>query len=404
MANLQRQMRKPRFVIGNTGKFGRLQPFNYSTVFAGETQKEIKAQLNFMSEPINHAQSGATIDVWFYYVPFSLIWDNWQNWIMGDGSEVLAESDHSNSRTLWSTQNYNDQGLNFVWDHMLGNAYLKVVNHYFRDDETQLTSVPAAPVSIPIVDQSAETTGDADLDEEDETIDVSSGTLSLKEVERKRANLRYERRVEMMDGKYINWLKNQGVNANETMAEIPEFLGHYRRYVKPSRTVDQSNGFTVQHYGHECKIKLTKRRYFQEAGIVIGVYSVRPKVHLIGGYDTQSHMFSNPQNFPQVGQLAEHKQITHPTSGSSWGAYENESDNAPTTYMSIDASLFKGRHQAFNVDTDYIKAYDPDKDSQAMYPQDAWDGMLVTSQDVHYAVDGVVSHSLVTPLRKLLPA
>ena len=134
---------------------------------------------------------------------------------------------------------------------------------------------------------------------EEETIDVSSGTLSLTELERKKANLRYERRVEAMDGKYINWLKNQGVNANETLAEVPEFVGHYRRYIKPSRTVDQSNGFTVQHYGHECKIKLSKRRYFQEAGVVIGVYSVRPKVHINSGYDLTGAIFGAPEYFPQ---------------------------------------------------------------------------------------------------------
>lgn len=400
MANLQRQMRKPRFVIGNTGKFGRLQPFNFSYVFAGETQKEIKAQLNFMSEPIVAAQSGATIDVWFYYVPYSLIWSDWSKWIMGDEVSRLSYSDAAAGKTLWGkTTSSNDAGYWGEQDHMLANAYKSIVNHYFLDDENQVSSAPTAPIAIPIVDQSMETTGDVDLGNEDETIDVSSGSLSIKDLERKRANLRYERRVEMMDGKYINWLKNQGVNANETLAEVPEFLGHYRRYIKPSRTVDQSNGFTVQHYGHECKIKLTKRRYFQEAGVMIGVYSVRPKVHLTGGYDLSAHMFRYPQNFPQVGQLAEHKAVVATTDYT--GA---ELQGNPTTFFSNDAAIFKGRHQAFNVDTDYIKAYSPTTDEEAMYPTAAWDAMLVTSQDVHYAVDGVVSHSLVTPLRKLLPA
>lgn len=402
MANLQRQMRKPRFVIGNTGKFGRLQPFTFSYVFAGETQKEIKAQLNFMSEPINHSQSGATVDVWFYYVPYSLIWDNFRDWVMGDGTTSLATTNTSAGGALWGKTSNDDVGGYAQQDHMLHEAYKHVVNHYFRDDENQVGTC-STPQAIPIVDQSMETSGDVDLDNEDETIDVSSGTLSLKELERKRANLRYERRVEMMDGKYINWLKNQGVNASEQLVDVPEFLGHYRRYIKPSRTVDQSNGFTVQHYGHECKIKLTKRRYFQEAGVVIGVYAVRPKVHLIGGYDMSAYMFALPERFPHVGQLAEHKQILS-GSGSSGGGYENEGDNIPSTYMSLDAALFKGRHQAFNVDSDYIKSHDPTSDSDAMYPTTAWDSMLVTSQSVHYAVDGVVSHSLVTPLRKLLPA
>lgn len=404
MANLQRQMRKPRFVIGNTGKFGRLQPFTHSYVFAGETQKEIKAQLNFMSEPINVAQSGATVDVWFYYVPFSLIWSDFREWVMGDYTGQLSYTDYAAGRSLWGkTGSDDDSGFDARLDHMLHGAYKAVANHYFKDDENQITGTVTTPVAIPIVDQSMETTGDVDLGLEDETIDVSSGTLSLRELERKRANLRYERRVEMMDGKYINWLKNQGVNASEQLVDIPEFLGHYRRYIKPSRTVDQSNGFTVQHYGHECKIKFIKRRYFQESGIVIGCYAVRPKVHLIGGQDMSAWMFMSPEKFPQVGQLAEHKSISN-AAGGAQGGYENESDGTPQTFMSMDAALFKGRHQAFNIDTDYIAAHNATDDTTAMYPTAAWDNMLVTSQAVHYAVDGVVSHSLVTPLRKLLPA
>jgi hypothetical protein len=226
----------------------------------------------------------------------------------------------------------------------------------------------------------------------------------LKELERKRANLRYERRVEMQDGKYVNWLKNQGVNASEQLAEIPEFLGHYRRFVRPSRTVSQTTGFTVQHYGHDCSMELTKRRYFQESGMIIGVASVRPKIHLTGGYDTSDAIFYAPERFPHVGQLAEHKKIMNNTSGASQGGFENEADNTPSTYMSIDASLFKGRHEAWNTDSSYVKTHNPNSDADAMYPTAAWDGVLENTSNDHFHMDGVMSTSLVTPLQKLLPA
>ena len=405
MANLQRQVRKPRFVIGNTGKFGRLQPFFHSNVFAGETQKEVKAQLNFMSEPINVAQSGATIDVWFYYVPFSLIWSNFQNWVMGDSGETLAEGSVTNARTLWGKTTSTDElSLYAKQDHALGEAYKLVINHYFKEDNEQLTSVPSTAEALPLVDHSAEFMTNEEWAVEEETIDVSSGTLSLTELERKKANLRYERRVEAMDGKYINWLKNQGVNANETLAEVPEFIGHYRRYIKPARTVDQSNGFTVQHYGHECKIKLSKRRYFQEAGVVIGVYSVRPKVHINSGFDLSGSIFASSQAFPQTGQLAEHKLIL---GGSATMDGYRELDASGTTNhgeaaATVDHYLWKGFHQAYNTDADYIAVNSSTDPVAARYPTSTWDSMLVTSQEVHYAVDGVVNHNLVTPLNKLL--
>lgn len=402
MANLRRQMRKPRFVIANKGKFGRVVPFHAEYVFAGETMKKLKASMNFMSKPIALAQSGATIDIWYYYVPLPILWNDFPQWVMGDSSYNVPNANSASGRTLWGLDSTEDD-MGLSWhDHFLHEAYVKIMNQYFRDDENQLTTV-TAPQALPIVDQSAETSGDVDLDAEDESIDVSSGTLSLKELERKRANLRYERRVEMQDGKYVNWLKNQGVNANEQLSEIPEFLGHYRRFVRPSRTVSQSTGFTVQHYGHDCSMELTKRRYFQESGMIIGVAAIRPKVHLVGGRNTSSWLWRGPERFPHVGQLAEHKQIVD-SAGVSEGGQENEGDGSPSTYMTIDASLFKGRHEAYKFDSSYVKTHNPTSDADAMYPTAAWDACLETASDDHFHMDGVMSTSLVTPLQKLLPA
>ena len=401
MANLRRQMRKPRFVIANKGKFGRLVPFHAEYVFAGETMKKLKASMNFMSKPIALAQSGATIDIWYYYVPLPIIWSDFPQWVMGDSTLNPPTTNVNSGRTLWGVGVDDDIGIS-SHDHFLHDAYVKIANHYFRDDENQI-STATGPVAIPIVDQSMETSGDVDLDNEDETIDVSGGSLSLKELERKRANLRYERRVEMQDGKYVNWLKNQGVNANEQLSEIPEFLGHYRRFVRPSRTVSQTTGFTVQHYGHDCSMELTKRRYFQESGMIIGVAAVRPKIHLVGGYNTIGAMWHSPERFPHVGQLAEHKKIMGSNEASE-GGYENEADGSPSTYMSMDASLFKGRHEAYHFDQSYVKAHNPNSDADAMYPTTAWDAVLETTSNDHFHVDGVMSTSLVTPLQKLLPA
>lgn len=402
MANLRRQMRKPRFVIANKGKFGRLVPFHREYVFAGETMKKLKCSMNFMSKPIALAQSGATIDMWYYYVPMPIVWSDFPQWVMGDSTLNVPSTNQAAGRTLWGVGADHDAGINACHEHFSYEAYLKILNHYFRDDENQIASC-TAPESLPIVDRSAETTGDVDLENEDETIDVSGGSLSLKELERKRANLRYERRVEMQDGKYVNWLKNQGVNANEQLSEIPEFLGHYRRFVRPSRTVSQSTGFTVQHYGHDCSMELTKRRYFQESGMIIGVAAIRPKVHLSGGYDTSSAIWVAPERFPHVGQLAEHKKVMG-SIGDSDGGFENSATGSPSTYMSIDASFFKGRHEAYNTDSAYVKTHNPSNDADAMYPTAAWDGVLETTSNDHFHMDGVMSTSLVTPLQKLLPA
>ena len=400
MANLSRQIRKPRFVIGNAGKFGRLVPFHYHQVFAGESQHNIKTSLSLRSIPITPSMSGATVDVWYYYVPWRLIWEDFPTWILGDSALTPPDTDTTHGQTMFGS------AVTGAQPHFLINGYAQIVNQYFREEHDQY-SVSGNHAVLPIVDRTAETQGDEDYEEEDETIDVSSGTLSVREIERKRAKLAYERRVESLDGKYTSFLRAQGVNANEAIAQIPEFLGHYRKYVKPQRTINESTGNSVQHYNHECSFTLSKRRFFQEHGCVIGVYAIRPKVHLNGGSNADTTMWYHPRMFPHVGQLAENKKIQvgidgHALEWASKGASENETDGSPATYLNIDHYLWNGRTHVFNANSSYITAYDPTDDETALYPSAAWDTIPTDgSATQHYYSDGIVSSKIATPLRRL---
>jgi hypothetical protein len=394
MANLSRQIRKPRFVIGNGGKFGRLIPFSYHPVYSGESQHNIKTQLQFMSKPVAHRMSGATVDIWYYYVPWRLVWSDFPTWIMGDSALTPPTTNSTAGQALFGPDGAHYQA------HALATAYEMVVNEYFREEHDQYT-ISSDPAVLPIVDRTAETQGDEDYENEDESIDVSGGTLSLKTLERHRAKLAYERRVESLDGKYTSFLRAQGVNANETVAQTPEFLGHYRKYIKPQRTVNDSTGLSVQTFGHECTHTLSKRRFFQEHGVVIGCASIRPKVHLNGGRNADAYAWLAPEQFPHVGQLAEHKKLSS-TDGTSLGGQENETDGTPDTYLNIDQYLWHGRTHVLNVDASYINAYDPAGDENALYPHNAWDAVPSdNTAAVHFNFEGVMSTKVATPLRRL---
>lgn len=400
MANLSRNIRKPRQIIANSGQFGRLVPFQYSHVFAGESQHNIKTSLNFWSKPIKSMLDGATVDVWYYYTPWRLVWDEFPKWVMGD---YTPTKDPASGSSVWTNGNAGaalfGTMANAISADLIGSAYELIVNQYFREEHDHYT-LSTSPAVLPIVDRTAETQGDEDYEEEDETIDVSSGTLSIKEIERKRAKLAYERRVEALDNKYTSYLRAQGVNANEAVAQIPEFLGHYRKYIKPQRTINDGTGLSVQHYAHECSFSLTKRRFFQEHGVVIGVASIRPKIHLSGGSNADAYIWADPRLFPHVGQLAENKKIQAAT-WLSTGALENESDNAPATYLNIDHYLWNGRAHTLETDTNYFNAYDPTDDETALYPSAAWDGAVSSASDTHFYLDGVTSSKIATPLRRL---
>lgn len=396
MANLSRNIRKPRHILANTGKYGRLMPFSYHHVFSGESQHNIKTSLTFQSNPITPRLSGATVDIWYYYVPHRLVWSQFPEWIMGDSAYTPETTNAVSGNEL-----FNIGSSGSFMGHMLATSYEMIVNQYFREEHDQyvLSNTSTVAAVLPIVDRTAETQGDEDYEAEDETIDVSSGTLSVREIERKRAKLAYERKVESLDGKYTSWLRAQGVNANEAVAQIPEFLGHYRKYIKPQQTVNESSGATVQMYKHECNFTLSKRRFFQEHGYVIGVYAVRPKIHLVSGQDGQMFMWGDPRMFPHVGQLAENKKIAT-AAFENKGQTENNASGSDT-YLNIDHYLWNGRVIVPNSESSAVNIYAPTNDEEALYPSAGWDAINSGSETYDYVTDGVMSTKIATPLRRL---
>ena len=112
-------------------------------------------------------------------------------------------------------------------------------------------------------------------------------------------------------------------------------------------------------------------------------------------------MWYTPQQFPHVGQLAEHKKIAG-SDFANLGGYENEADGAPATYLNVDHYLWSGRTHVLNVDSSYINAYDPTDDNSAVYPSTAWDAVPTdNSATEHFRFEGVMSTKIATPLRRL---
>jgi hypothetical protein len=385
----QRKLRLPRFPFVNKGKLGRLELMHRSYVFAGETCQNIKADMKLATLPVKFGMMGATVDVWFYYVPMRLVWDEFPEWRMGNGGTIPTQNpDARIFQELGSDPRF------------VGRAYELIVNTFFRTDEDgEYTYANDQPMAVmPNVDMTGEGRGVLGYDDLDETIDVSGGTLSLSDVAQARAKLAYDRRMELMDGKYFNMLREQGVRISDQMADIPEFLGHYRKYVEPSKTVDQSSGFTVQSYVHNAKMEFNKRRYFPEDGLVLGCVSIRPKA-LARRSVVPERAWTDPHLWPHKGQLQEHKKGNWPGSNNLGGM------TSDTVVQSVDDYLFHGHHLARGIAADkYFAVFDPDTLANFRLPEGLYDSVPVdgsATNDLsgdHFVVDGIVKTKVATPL------
>lgn len=389
MAN--RRMRMPRHPFANTGMFGRLTPIHRQIVNPGETLKHIRCKARLQSLPVKYSLTGCTVDVWFFHVPMRVCDPDFPEFIMDQGGSLTSNPVPRTTHFQVSSTEPN----------LYGKAYENIVNHYFRtDDDTPFEwSGGGGLASLPIIDQTADVMGDTDLDDEDETIDVSGGTLSLKALAQARAKLAYERGVERMDGRYTSFLQRFGVRINESALQLPELIGSSRKYVFPSKSVDQSSGYTVQSYFHDINVKFQKPRYFMEHGFVLGFIALRPKVLIRGGNMVEDFL-DNPESWPFPGQLEEHRRLKDDTlEASSIGGTTGD-----TEWNTIDHVLLHGQHLVNNSSPpgEMSLKLDPTTVDNAKYPFGAWDTMIADTSPLsgfHFQIDGVCGSRIATPLR-----
>jgi hypothetical protein len=278
-------------------------------------------------------------------------------------------------------------------------AYELIVNSYFRapDDAEYVYDALSDLAYLPIVDQTFEARGSTSLVSIDEQIDVSGGTLSIEDLREAQAKLRYRETRAKFSDRYYDFLKRQGVRVTEQMADMPEMAGHYRKFLWPQKTVDQSTGFTVQSYVHDCHAEFNKPRYLQEHSILLSVACLRPKLVSYGGLAIERE-FTSPERVPQVGQLRDHKTIQ--------SLYVGNTDGTPVE-RTIDDYLWHGQSLSCILDADDpIAGYNPSTLDELRYPKTVWQALVSDKTKLNgndLAMDGVVTTKIATPLQRPKP-
>lgn len=384
---MARSIRNPRHPVTTEGKFGRLTPFDFRVVAPGETLKELTSVLNVLSLPVVKAMPGCTYDVWYYYVPFRTIWDGFEDFIMTGSnppSHIISTPDVRLGERTYTTG----------WR---GAAYEKIVNDYFRTDEDDVfvysSSNPLA--ALKSVDVTSEMLGSVDHEAEDVTVDIVNDQLSISDIEDALAEKRYEQRMERMDGKYLSYLQSNGVRGAEEITSMPEYLGHGRRYVTPRKTVDPSDGFTKQNYSLEYRLNLKKPRFFKEHGYIVGVMSMRPKVHLVHELEPE-YSLDDPKRWPHKGQPREYRVIEYSQTGGTFAGYSTEN-------VWLDDVLWRGHTFVGPYNGHNVLTYNPSSLAEAKFPTTAWDAMVTdaTLSGNHFTVEGFTRTSIATNLSRL---
>ena len=407
---MARNRRNPRFPTTNTGKFNELIPCHKAMVLPGETLKRLSLKTRMQSIPVIQSLTGAYYDTWFFYVPFRLAVTNWEEFILGNAGISLESTAYNlQSAHFFSAGGTDSSGtgtdnstLNMV---LYQQCYEKIVNDYFRSDVDGSFTFAGVPAMIHRPDLTSIGTLSDIIDSE---VDVALSTddqSSAKDIQLALEKLKYKTKMDSFSGKYADFLRLYGVNASEGVLQMPEYLGKYRKYLWPSKSINQTSGNTVQSFMHDCSIMLNKPRYFSEHGFIMGVKSVRPKLYNIEDYSVE-HFISQPEHFFPPINMPEHQTVE--VSGSVW---QNVGE---TTTLDMRNLLYKGHPNTGNGlkpesgAVSLVASYNSTTLQDARIPPaSAFTGFVASgsSQTVledtdHYQFDGVASMSLATPVKK----
>ena len=409
---MARNIRNPRFPTTNTGKFNQLIPCHKSMVLPGETLKRLTSKFRFQSIPITKALSGAYLDVWYFYVPFRLATTNWEQFIMHEADLTVEGTPYNNQASHFFNQGGTDltgtgtanSGASLNWL-LMQKCYEKVVQDYFRSDIDGAYSFDGTPAMIHRPDLAATGTMSDIIDSE---VDVALSTddqSSAKDIQLALEELKYKTKLDSFSGKYADFLRMYGVNASEGVLQMPEYLGKYRKFLWPSKSINQTSGNTVQSLMHDCSISLNKPRYFSEHGNVIGVCSIRPKIYNIEDSGFEQVLTKSEHFFPPI-SLPESETIEISAT-----AYQSLGE---ITTLDLKNLMYKGHPNVGNGlapesgATSLVGSYNSGSLQEARIPPaSAFNDYVASgsSQTVledtdHYQFDGMNSISLATPLRK----
>lgn len=383
---MARYLRTPRYPFDQSAKFSEIAPVGRATVSPGETLKQLKFGARMQSLPIKYSLMGAYINVSFYYVPLRLVWPEFEDFILNKGGTVptLTAGQSSFFCSLGGKSK------------LYGLCYEEVVNRYFRSDETDLYSYDGSLARNMRADRLAESSFVANADTDDVTINIADG-LTVDEIDEARAENRYNKRMSAATGHYSDFLRMNGVNARAATVSEPEFIGHVRKFLQPSKSIDNSTGFTVQSYFTDVDLKLTKPRLLPEHGFIVGVMTLDP---VVGSGEARpvDILWDTPEMYPHQGQ-PERLREYHDEAGDLSGFTDPDVKHHLDNYMTMGQNLSTGVTTA-----DMFAEYTVSNAEQARFvPTSTLAGILASPSTLQsgdqYQVKGYTSLKVLSPTK-----
>jgi len=249
------------------------------SVMPGQTAN-LDGTLSFRTAALPVTLSKLVVTVSYFFVPYRLLWDGWVDFIT-DGTGTfptgVAAAEMFDANTTGNSA-------------MMRRAYKLVYNQYYGDENSPtglytVTTDSDVTFNKPVLtlEQSLREVLPATQFTDDEYIAPVVGadaTINHSDFSRSASNARRDFNFEKSGDKYVDFLRNFGVNPNWETQSAPEHLGSVTRDVQPrvQAATDGANLGSLRTYYSQDLPQSFKSKRFDEHGIVIGIAYSRPVV------------------------------------------------------------------------------------------------------------------------------
>jgi hypothetical protein len=220
-------------------------------------------------------------DVYAFYIPFRLLWEQWPDFIAGDDTvSIPTYTDPVPIPAQIMGSRYDGIEVN----EFTLRAYNLIWNKFFRLDsvtesaldDTTVKTAPLRPTTI--IERARE-----NLDITDATIDTSGSTITTADVRQAFAQDRFDKTRQFYGSKYTDYLAALGVEASWSILDEPELIGMSQkplRHKSVDATAEGANtdlGDASGRYVGSVTNRL-KRTFVPEHGLIMFIAATRMEI------------------------------------------------------------------------------------------------------------------------------
>jgi hypothetical protein len=282
---MRRFVNSYRQVTSNFGKFNQLIPITRRAIAPGQTIRNMRVNCRVSTATLSrYVLNPAYMQVFAFYVPYRLVWDDWPLFVAGDDATPSVPTDQA----AWPIIFDNDYGGTVDFQVLGRRAFKLIQNQFFGQEEysgSWYSDITADAVvqskNIKTWDQywSRRTQVVPTQDVFQAVVTTGLADIPLSDFARAMRDNRSKTKQQLTGDKYVDSMRAMGVQLDWRVQNAPEYLGRVAKIISPiytSSTDPTALETRKSRYEGLITMNMSKPKSFAEHGEIFICAALRP--------------------------------------------------------------------------------------------------------------------------------